>query len=1740
MKKNLRSLFLLLFLALTLSGVCQTPSYIYYVPLPEQQIHNAFKVLYASTGTTYHTVVSIVPSESGIMIYYDQWEDGYEASLGTKTQASTQIWGDGNAGNGIPPGYASDLIVSGKPIVLENDVVLPRVATTVNYDGRDKFGSTQSLAVSRSSWALNPGTVLADATEFYNTKTFGTFFYFPIGQNTPSDNSFSLVSLCVQASQNATQVTVVKDPANPGTTTVTAVINEGESFQVNGGILSGGTVTSSKPVQAGLITGKIGGTYASRWYSLTPFFMWDKSYYSPVGTPKSDARSDVFIFNPQAGNLTVNYQTLGSTGSWVIPAKGVQRYNMPINASAHFHATLPFYAVGGTDMDAAGNLTWDWGYTLIPEMFLTNSVYCGWGPGSGGSPITSNGNPVWVSSTEDVDNLTIYVDLDGDPTTGPQTDINSNKYDFSRVLTPYTYTTLYDASDKNQTGMHVYTLDGKNITAAWGEDAMTAGPGNPFLDVGTTIPPDPTFVIDKKYRLTYDPANNKLADVGDTIMFILRITNYTLQPYTNIYVYDTIPPQVTYKPNSTYYDLIHLPDQVSPNTPFPIDEAGYLISVLPAGARDSIYFKTVVNGPAITYSSILNRVTALDNFGGVYRSKAKVPANYNMTSCAINFTDAAGSNVTSYYENSTIYVKVTDGDNNQNIAAVDSVKVTVTSSTGDSELRYLLETGVNTGIFFRSLPSSKISGSGVNNGILNAAAGNTIGISYTDLIFGGTCSIGSLPITGPSFGKPLYLSDTTAAGTGTYLDRIKPYAADVTAANSVVMGNGGGGSVAHSSTTSNSFNSSRSSFQVAHNPAGTNRLMVVAITYNDTGDNRDISSVVFGTGPGQALARLGTRLKNSNGNKPTVDFWYLIAPNTGNANVTVTWSGNIAAGVVAVNTFTGAHQTVPFGTAVTGTGNSNTMSVVVSSAVNDMVLDAISLGDNSNQLALPTGSGQTQRWNIEANVSGSSTYDHTGGGSTEPGAASVTMSWTENSSLQWAQKAVPIKPAGGGGASTVTFTQHQPMCSAITLASGGAVKVKLWLSNMTGTVVSNPTISAVLKDNGTAFLTLNSPTLTDNTLTANDTIVWTGSLASAYTLAATRTVSLDISTTQASFTFQIAYDAFAVPSMVRLPASNVIDITELAVYNAAYAGGTAITNAFNGSTVYVRTTVTDPFGIYDINGVALRITDPAAGNTDVAMTQVGTSGCTKTYQYIWPTGVTQGAYSLRAIANEGYEAEVRDTAQTNFTLQFLDTGTPCSADFTDNTYNNAVPSYANANGNLYFRVQDFDKNTDPASAETISVTVTSSSGDSETKVLTESGVNTGIFTGALAYVVSGIVTTGNGTLTALPGATLNFNYTDTSTPSDVCTDNAFIAAGVAALSASKSRLLPTDLYAVVNDTVRWQITVTNPGTTNHTNIALTDTYNSTCLTFLSATPAQSSTGSGSITWNTAALGGTLNAGQSVVVTVTFIAASGCGSTTNTATASATGVPNAVATSPVTIDNPQLTLSKALYDPLAGPVYVGDNITFRIIVSNTGNTIATTVPMADVYSDYNLQFISSAPAFAPPAEAGAGQISWTNIGPIAVGGSVTIDVTFKALHGNEGSMVTNNASVDFAVDEHGNPIPSVNGSAQILVLNPPVAVDDVNSTVMDTPVSGIVIGNDYHPDGTSFSATPLPPGSPTTQGGTVQLNANGTYTYTPPTGYTGSDTFNYTICDTNGKCDTATVTITIIPCVVPPARPFKKL
>ena len=69
----------------------------------------------------------------------------------------------------------------------------------------------------------------------------------------------------------------------------------------------------------------------------------------------------------------------------------------------------------------------------------------------------------------------------------------------------------------------------------------------------------------------------------------------------------------------------------------------------------------------------------------------------------------------------------------------------------------------------------------------------------------------------------------------------------------------------------------------------------------------------------------------------------------------------------------------------------------------------------------------------------------------------------------------------------------------------------------------------------------------------------------------------------------------------------------------------------------------------------------------------------------------------------------------------------------------------------------------------------------------------------------------------------------------------------------------------------------------------------------------------------------------------------------------------------------------------------------------------------------------------------------------------------------------------------------------------------------------VVANDTDPDGDDLSVT----GVFAPLNGTAEVNADGTVTYTPTTGFTGEDNFVYTIEDGFGGSAEGTVTVTVI-------------
>jgi hypothetical protein len=92
-------------------------------------------------------------------------------------------------------------------------------------------------------------------------------------------------------------------------------------------------------------------------------------------------------------------------------------------------------------------------------------------------------------------------------------------------------------------------------------------------------------------------------------------------------------------------------------------------------------------------------------------------------------------------------------------------------------------------------------------------------------------------------------------------------------------------------------------------------------------------------------------------------------------------------------------------------------------------------------------------------------------------------------------------------------------------------------------------------------------------------------------------------------------------------------------------------------------------------------------------------------------------------------------------------------------------------------------------------------------------------------------------------------------------------------------------------------------------------------------------------------------------------------------------------------------------------------------------------------------------------------------------------------------------------------------------NAPTAVDDSYSVLHDQTLTDSapgLLGNDTDPDGDPLTAAL----QTTPTNGSASVNGDGSFSYTPDSGFTGTDTFTYVASDGFGGADTATVTITV--------------
>jgi VCBS repeat-containing protein len=223
---------------------------------------------------------------------------------------------------------------------------------------------------------------------------------------------------------------------------------------------------------------------------------------------------------------------------------------------------------------------------------------------------------------------------------------------------------------------------------------------------------------------------------------------------------------------------------------------------------------------------------------------------------------------------------------------------------------------------------------------------------------------------------------------------------------------------------------------------------------------------------------------------------------------------------------------------------------------------------------------------------------------------------------------------------------------------------------------------------------------------------------------------------------------------------------------------------------------------------------------------------------------------------------------------------------------------------------------------------------------------------------------------------------------------------------------------------------------------------------------------------------------------------------------------------------------AIYNPTTG--FSGTD-TFDYTVTSNGTTEHTTVtitvnhtpptaaPIADVAAnDAQAVSIATASSFH---DTDGNTLTYTVTGlPAGLAIDPNTGVISGTLGGHDSVAVANgvyNVTVT-ADDGQGG---TVGNSFHITVSNPPpVAANDTGTGSEGGTIAGNVLTNDHDPDGDALTVVTTPVSAPAH--GSLVLNADGSYVYTPQSNYYGSDSFTYRVNDTDGGTATAVVSLTI--------------
>ena len=201
---------------------------------------------------------------------------------------------------------------------------------------------------------------------------------------------------------------------------------------------------------------------------------------------------------------------------------------------------------------------------------------------------------------------------------------------------------------------------------------------------------------------------------------------------------------------------------------------------------------------------------------------------------------------------------------------------------------------------------------------------------------------------------------------------------------------------------------------------------------------------------------------------------------------------------------------------------------------------------------------------------------------------------------------------------------------------------------------------------------------------------------------------------------------------------------------------------------------------------------------------------------------------------------------------------------------------------------------------------------------------------------------------------------------------------------------------------------------------------------------------------------------------------------------------------------------------------GGNGSYEVTVTNVGGyPTSGPITVTDVLPD-GLTY-TGATGSGWTCSASGQTVTCTHAGPLGPGESAPITINVSVDDDPPGTVVNTVTVVNEGDDNASNNTATDTGTIDRL----PHSTDDSATTEEDTPVTISVVGNDTGGDG---SLTVV--GNSDPANGSVICTTTAC-TYTPDPGFTGTDSFDYTVSDADGDETTGIVTITVEP-VDPPA------